>query len=278
MDETEIKRMDNKNVGEYRIEEFPISRIATVDIGASGLKKHHIKALIELDVTEARKLIRRKKKLLEKISFTSWFIKCISQAVEEFNQIHGIRKGKREVVIFDDIDISIAVEREVDGKKVPLPYVIRKTNTKSISDIYEEIASVRQQSIKDEGDYVLGEERKNKLLMKTYYWLPGFIRRWIWKGIMKSPSLTKQNMGTVMVTSVGMIGRINGWVIPVSVHPLCFAVGSVVKKPGIVNDHIEIREYLYVTVLVDHDVIDGAPAVRALAKLTRLVEGGFGLT
>jgi hypothetical protein len=49
-----------KNVGEYRKEDFPISRIPTIDIGATGLKKHHIKALIEVDVTEPRRLIREK--------------------------------------------------------------------------------------------------------------------------------------------------------------------------------------------------------------------------
>ena len=66
--------------------------------------------------------------------------------------------------------------------------------------------------------------------------------------------------------------------LPVSVHPLCFAIGSIVKKPGVVNEKIEVREYLYITVLVDHDVIDGAPAVRALAKFTKLVESGYGLS
>ncbi|MDW7739041.1 MAG: hypothetical protein SCJ97_03140 [Bacillota bacterium] len=40
---------------------------------------------------------------------------------------------------------------------------------------------------------------------------------------------------------------------------------------------MEIRDYLHLTVLVDHDVIDGAPAVRALGRLTELVESGFGL-
>jgi len=267
-----------QDVGQYFTEEFPISRIATIDIGVAGLKKHHIKALIELDVTEPRNLIRRKKQLSEKITFNSWLIKCISHAVEEFKPIHGIRKGKRKVVIFDDIDISIAIEREVDGKKVPLPYVIRKTNEKSISEISEEIKNGQIQSIEGKKDYVLGQDKKEKVFMKIYYYLPGFIRNWIWKCIIKNPLLTKQNMGTVMITSIGMIGKINGWVIPVSVHPLCFAIGSVVKKPGVVNEKIEVREYLYITVLVDHDVIDGAPAVRALAKFTKLVESGYGLS
>ncbi|MCX7711170.1 MAG: 2-oxo acid dehydrogenase subunit E2 [Clostridia bacterium] len=266
-----------ENIGKYEVETFPMSRIATIDIGQVGLKKHHIKALIELDVTEARKLISEKKKRSEKVSFNSWLIKCISHAVEESIQIHGIRKGKKKVVIFDDIDISIVIEREIQGKKVPLPYVLRKTNEKSVSEICNEIRNGQKQPIDGEGDYILGE-KKNDLLMKLYYTLPGFIRRLVWKHMIGSPFLTKQSMGTVMITSVGMVGKINGWVIPVSVHPLCFAVGSIVKKPGVIEDRIEIREYLYLTALVDHDVIDGAPAVRALAKLTRLIESRYGLT
>ncbi|ABR47638.1 catalytic domain of components of various dehydrogenase complexes [Alkaliphilus metalliredigens QYMF] len=265
-----------KNVGEYKIDTFPISRIATIDIGIAGLKKHHIRALIELDVTEARKNIFEKRKLSQKISFNSWLIKCIGCAVEECKEIHGIRKGKRKVVIFDDIDIAIVIEREVQGKKVPLPYVIRKVNEKSISDIRNETRDAQNQSIEDNGDYILGE-KKNDFLMKVYYSMPGLLRGLIWKNIIRNPFLIKENMGTVMVTSVGMVGRIRGWVIPVSVHPLCFAIGSIVKKPGVIDDKIEIREYIYITVLVDHDVIDGAPAVRALSKLTKLVESGFGL-
>jgi pyruvate/2-oxoglutarate dehydrogenase complex dihydrolipoamide acyltransferase (E2) component len=49
------------------------------------------------------------------------------------------------------------------------------------------------------------------------------------------------------------------------------------KKTGYRGDKIEIREYLYVTALVDHDIVDGAPAVRALSRLTKLIESGYGL-
>ncbi len=95
--------------------------------------------------------------------------------------------------------------------------------------------------------------------------------------MIKRPFFFKNSMGTVMVTSVGMIGEMHGWIIPVSVHPLCFAVGSVVKKPWVVDDEIKIREILYLTALVDHDVIDGAPAVRAFTRLKKLVETGHDL-
>lgn len=265
------------SIGQYSAEEFPSSRLGTIDIGIAGKQKHHIMALIELDVTEPRRLIREKKRRSENISFNSWLIKCISHVAEEFKEIHGVRQGTRKIVLFEDIDISIVIEREVEGKKVPLPYVIRKTNEKSISEIYDEIKNGKNQKIEGEEDYVLGE-RKEKHLAKIYYAMPGFIRKLIWRQIVSSPFITKKNMGTVIITSIGMMGRINGWIIPVSVHPLCFAIGSIVKKPGVVKDKIEIREYLYVTALVDHDVIDGAPAARALSKLTKLVENGYGLS
>ena len=159
-----------KHIGEYSVETFPTSRLATIDIGVASKLKHHIKTLIELDITEARKMIVEKKKQKHNISFNSWLIKCISKAVEEFKDIHGIRKGKKEIVIFDDIDISIMIERKIQGVKVPLPYVIRKTNEKSISQIYDEIKAGQNQPIDNEGNYVLGE-KKNEHLMKIYYFM-----------------------------------------------------------------------------------------------------------
>lgn len=265
-----------KNIGLYREIDFNNSRIGTVDIGQASKNKHQITALVELDVTKARELIREKKKTEKNISFNSWLIKCVSKAVEEHPEIHGVRKGKKKIVLFNDVDISIVVEKEVDGIKVPLPYLLRKTNELNISDIYEEVANAQKQVINDEGDYVLGQ-KKNARLMKIYSSMPAFLRRIIWKKIINSPFRTKSSMGTVMITSVGMIGRINGWVIPKSVHPLAFAVGSIIKKPAVIKNQIEIREFLYMTILVDHDVIDGAPAIRVLTKLVDYIEKGYGL-
>lgn len=264
------------HIGNYKSERFPASRLSTIDIGIISHNRNSIKALIEVDVTDARNMIREKKKKQENISFNAWLIHCISKTVEQYKEIHGVRKGKQNVIIFDDIDISIMIERNLNGKKVPLPYVIRKANEKSIISITEEIRAAQRQSIKHEGNYVLGE-MKNRYLMKFYYMLPGFLRRGVWSKMLHNPFITKQNMGTVMITSVGMMGKINGWVIPESIHPLAFAVGSIIKKPGVKNNQIGVREYLYLTVSVDHDIIDGAPAIRALSKLVNLLEKGYAL-
>jgi len=41
----------------YRIQEFPKSRLATIDILEVGRRKHHIAGLIELDVTGIREAV-----------------------------------------------------------------------------------------------------------------------------------------------------------------------------------------------------------------------------
>lgn len=266
-----------KHLGKYQTEQFLPSRVGTVDIGIASKMKHHVTVLIELDVSDARLMIRKKKASDMKVSFNSWLIKCISIALEENKAIQGIRKGKRKIIIFEDIDITIMIEREIGGKKVPLPYVIRKTNEKTIAEIFDEIRAAQNQMIENEGDFVLGE-KKNTLLMKTYSKMPNFLRRTILKTMLRNPFIIKKNMGTVMITSVGMMGKINGWIIPKSIHPISFAIGSIVKKPGIKDGNIEIRQILHMTATVDHDVIDGAPAARTLSRLAILVESGFGLS
>lgn len=262
----------------YEVKEFPSSRQSTFDVGYLGLRKHHIKALIELDVTRARELIREyRNQRKTALSFTAWLLKCIGQAVTEYKSAHAIRKGRNKLVIFDDVDISIVIEKEIQGEKVPLPLVIRKVNQKTLREIHFEIKAAKDQKINDERDYVLGGSRY-QWGMKLFLAFPQWIRLTIWRFILRNPFLMKEMSGTVVVTSVGMMGNIRGWVIPVSLHPLCFALGSIVKKPGVVKGGIAIREYLQMTILIDHDVMDGAPAARFASRLTDLIESGYGLS
>ena len=44
-----------------------------------------------------------------------------------------------------------------------------------------------------------------------------------------------------------------------------------------VEGRIEPREILNLTVVFDHDVIDGAPAARFVRRLVELIESGSGL-
>jgi pyruvate/2-oxoglutarate dehydrogenase complex dihydrolipoamide acyltransferase (E2) component len=258
------------------LKSFPDSRVSTIDVCELGLSKHHMKALLEIDITDAVSIFGIiKERNGASLSFTAWLVKCISTAVSEYREVHAFLKGSKNLLIFADIDISITVEKEYNGVNVPLPYVIRNTNSKSILDIHHEIRKAKQ-DIAEDGKVVIGENY-GKLCTKIFLSLPGFIRRWVWKSFLLQPYTAQKNMGSVMLTSVGMYSSFDGWVIPTSIHPLCFAVGTTVKKPGVVDGSIAVREYLKMTALIDHDVIDGAPAARFLSRLDELLQNAYGL-
>ena len=120
-------------------------------------------------------------------------------------------------------------------------------------------------------------QKRSTLAERLYFLMPGFLRRSVWRYMLSNPQIAFGKMGNVSVTSVGMIGRANGWFIPISVHPVCFGIGKTTKKPVVVDDRIEIREILNLTVLLDHDVVDGALMARFFSALTTNIEKGKGL-
>jgi pyruvate/2-oxoglutarate dehydrogenase complex dihydrolipoamide acyltransferase (E2) component len=126
-----------ERVGNFRKELFPSSRVPSLDILYEGMQKHHIKALMEIDVSEARQSIKMwSEKHGEKLSFTAWVIFCIGQAAGKFPESHAARKGKN-IIYFQDVDVSMIIERDVNGKLVPLPYVVRKANEKTVFQIHQ---------------------------------------------------------------------------------------------------------------------------------------------
>ena len=250
---------------------YPKSRIATFDIGKIGSKKHHITGFLEIDVTLARRKIKKKLKSGEHISITSWLIKVIGKTIDDNKYIHAINYQKRSQIVFDDIDISLPIEKIVNGVKVPLATIIRNVNKKSIVEINNEIQEARRKNIKKEKDFVL-VKRKSEFLTSLFFNLPQYLRLMIWKYILKNPFRVKDNMGTAIITNIGMLGNCPGWILPKSIHNLCFGLGSIVKKPWVIKNEIKIREILHLTVIFDHDVIDGSPAAIFVDNLVRNIE------
>ena len=68
-----------------------------------------------------------------------------------------------------------------------------------------------------------------------------------------------------------------GWGLPIAPAPLMLTLGGISEKPMVINGQIEAREILCMTISLDHDVVDGAPAARFVARLTELLEAGHGL-
>lgn len=250
--------------------EIPQSRIATFDVMSISLEKHHIVALLEFDVTESRKKLREMRRNGIQISFNAWLIKAIASTLKMHPEACSYLYNKKKLIVFDTINISIVIEKEFEGKKVPIPLVVEKVNERNLEEISVEIE--RAKSLKfTKGEMVLAKESKRWEIF--YYFLPGILRRMIWRIMLNYPKLAFRKMGNVSITSLGSAGRINGWFIHKTVHPISFGVGSIIRKPVVVNNEIKAREMLNMTILIDHDVIDGAPMVRLLNDLTKEIEG-----
>jgi pyruvate/2-oxoglutarate dehydrogenase complex dihydrolipoamide acyltransferase (E2) component len=258
---------------------YPSSRQLTFDVGKIGLTKHHVRALLEVDVTEARGLIKQGRQAGRKISFTAWLIKAIADCVSLHPPVAGVNDARRnQVLAFEDVDISIVVEKDVNGRRVPLPYIIRQADKKTLCQIQEEIEAAKSQTVRSEGDYVLGEGR-SALGMKLFVRFPQWLRLLLMRRlVLNHPQRVKDMMGTVMITTAGMVGHTRGWIMPFSMHPLCLAFGSLNQQAAVYRGEIQKREILHLTVLIDHDVIDGVPAARFVDDLVKKLQAGVGLS
>jgi pyruvate/2-oxoglutarate dehydrogenase complex dihydrolipoamide acyltransferase (E2) component len=240
-----------------------------ITLGRVTSRKHTIRGLVEIDVTRARQSMREHKaRTGETLSFTAFLAACVGHAVDMNKQVHAYRNWRSQLVLFDDVDIRIQVERDIRGQKFPVPHIVRAANKKTVRAIQEEIRTVQAQPMS-------GRE------MKALPWvtlLPGFARQIFLWFMLKNPRLIKEFLGTVGLTAIGMFGDRGGWGIGLpSLHTLSIVVGGIAERPALVDGKVEAHEYLSVTLDFDHDLIDGAPAARFTQHLIDLIESGYGL-
>lgn len=253
----------------YDVRPFPKIRRAYVDVLREGHRRHIIHGLVEVDITKARSAIQTAADERSPISFTGFIVACVAKAVGENRMLHAHRWGRRKLVLFEDVDVNLQLEQvEEDGTRIVQSRIVRASNKKTVREISREIREAKQ----------IGEADRRRLRGTMWFvLLPGFIRHLIWRAVMARPLWTKRFGGTVAVSSIGMFGSSLGWGIPITPAPLMVTVGGIGPRPVLVEDRLENREYLSLTVSVDHDIIDGAPAARFVERMRQLIEDGDGL-
>ncbi len=253
----------------FTVAPFSTARQLVVDSLEIGVRRHVVHGLLEIDVTCARRFLRDyKAKTGETLSFTAFIVACFARAVDAHKLVQAYRDWRNRLLLFDDVDVVVMIEAEVD--RVAVPHIIRAANKKTFREIHDEIRAVQSQPQKS--------AQASGWLMRIGLVVPGFIRRFYMRALMKNPRWMKNFGGTVVLSSFGMFGRGGGWgVAMMPMHTLGLMVGGIAEKPGVIDGRIEIREYLDLTINVDHDIVDGAPMARFARELVRLVESGYGL-
>ncbi len=242
-------------------------RSATVQLGTIRVTKRHVAALLEVDVTRARCGLRvANRGGGSSVSFLAWLVKNVASSMA---RTPATRRGGAH------IDVSIMMERQVDGRRVVLPMLIADASERAVEEIEAQIVLARREAVS--GALVLFG-RHEPTFGWIYRLLPPFVRRWLLDRRLSSTRRTPASMGNVLITSVGMGGRIRGWFIPKSMHPLCIGIGAVTPKAVVMNGGIEPRQVLHMTVLADQSIVDGAPGSRWIATLVRAMENGAELS
>lgn len=215
---------------------------------------------VDLDVTELEKFITKKRK--EGIKTTLTYIitlilgRAIRQEVPELNTF--VKRGKikqREQV---DATVSVLLAGGQMGS-----VKVENADQQTIAEISKTIGDKIAQSRKgNENDTM---QSKNFLSS-----IPWPFRNWVFKlyrtltihwGIsLPGVGLDSNSFGSYVVSNIGSVGLDTGYgsLLPSSNVSFVMILGSVIKKPVIVNDEIVIRKIMTISATLDHRVVDGS--------------------
>jgi pyruvate/2-oxoglutarate dehydrogenase complex dihydrolipoamide acyltransferase (E2) component len=264
-----------KQVTPYHVVDLTPARRAWLNILDLPRPTLSMYGLLEVDVTVARRFIaEHKARAGETLSFTGFLACCLARAVDEDKAVQAYRKGPKQLVLFDDVDVGLMVERQIGETRALTGHVIRGANHKTYLEIHQEIRSVQSTPVPPSSE-MPAWFRSAMLLPWPLSRLVKAILGWATR---RDPTIPVSMSGTVGITAIGMFGKgHSGWGLESTRHSLDLVVGSTAWKPAVVEGRIEPREILNLTVVFDHHVIDGAPAARFTRRLVELIESGCGL-
>lgn len=247
----------------------PLRNLVTDFLGAAR-NKNNIKGFFEADVTLLKEKIAEQRLLHKKVYLPiAYLIWCYAKALDKHKEIQALRKGNK-LIIFEEVDINFMLEKKLpNGESIPVAYIFRSANKKSFEEINHEL----KEAIKnDQADNEIVKARR-KIASK-----PRFLRRFFWRRIENDPLLHKKHRGTVALTTVGMFTADRPyWADPITPMPCTLTGGSMYKKPVFMNGEIKNATVWCLTLTVDHDITDGAPATRFGDYLCNLLESCEGL-
>ncbi len=192
----------------------------------------------EVDVTELVALRKRLKPKAEKrgvkLTYLPFIFKALAAALPDFPRFNShIDDAKNELRVYPWYNFGMAVDGP-DGLVVP---VVQNVQGRSLFNLCGEIAR-----------------------------LAGAVRS-------KKASIADLKGGTFTITSAGSIGGL--FATPIINYPEVAIVGvHKIKKRAVVldDDSIAVRQIMYLSMSLDHRIIDGADAARFMNRVVELLE------
>lgn len=247
----------------YDILPFPSERNPIIDSGYMASKRHIIHGFLELDVTEARRILEYTAGSDgQPLSFTAFIVASLARAIQQHPKVQAYRDILGRLIVFHDVDVSTMVEPSPGA--VAVPHLVHNAQARPVRDISEEIRGVQV------NPHPWG---KLERFLAIGTRMPRALRLAYMRVYKLSPSAFKNIAGTTMVSSIGMFGKRAGWGIGfLAYHTVGLLVGGIAEEPMAYQGTIALRESLHATISFDHDIVDGAPAARFSRTFADLVE------
>jgi pyruvate/2-oxoglutarate dehydrogenase complex dihydrolipoamide acyltransferase (E2) component len=241
---------------------FPSSRRAVTAAVRAGRRIVPMHGLLEVDITEARRQLADHDPPL---SLTAFVIAAVARAVAVHPEVHAYRNWRGQLVRHQHVDVQTIVEVPTEQGPFGLVHVVRDADIRGVVDISTELRGVKADLTST------GTGRALQRLAPLAGHIPGLFP--VMYAVMRRSVRAHRLTGTVQLTAVGMFAAGGGFAIaPPTLASLLVVVGGWSRRPRVVGGEIAVRDVLDLTVSIDHNVVDGAPATRFGADLRRSME------
>jgi pyruvate/2-oxoglutarate dehydrogenase complex dihydrolipoamide acyltransferase (E2) component len=218
--------------------------------------------LLDVDVTDARRLLAGH---VPPLSMTAFVIAAVARAAAVHPEVHAYRDWWGRLVRHRRVDVQALVEVPTEQGPFGLVHVVRDADVRDVPAITAELRGVKADLTTTGSGWAL--QRLAPLAGRVPGVFPAMY------AVMSRSVRARELTGTVQVTAVGMFAGGGGFAIaPPTLASLAVVVGGVSRQPRVVGEAIAVRDVLDLTVTIDHNVVDGAPATRFGADLRSRLE------
>ncbi len=243
-----------KSNNEYSVQPFTLERKLVEDANRIGQTIPFIHGIFDADITEVRskiKELRNSKKI--NLSLSAYLLHCFVSTINETKQVQACKSWNNKVYTFNEVDVFFPIELE---NKTVKPHIVRSANQLKALELEQNIISAKKE-----------EKIKIDSKQKTFMTFPSFLRILFYKYWMKRPLKRKLFFGTAYFSAGGMFSKGQLWGIPIPMQTIGLFVGTIEKKPVFENNTTTEKEFICLTLSVDHSIVDGAQQARFISRL-----------
>ena len=223
--------------------------------------------LLDVDVTRAYLALHATE---PPMSMTAYVVASVARAAAQHPEVHAYRALRGRLIMHEHVDVQTLIEVPTAQGPFGLVHVVRDADTRSVADISAELRTVKAEPATTRFGALL------RTIAPALGRLPGLYR--LMFAVMTRSRSVHASTGTVQVTAVGMFAGGSGYAIaPATMASLLVVVGGLSRRPRVVADQVMARDVLDLTITIDHNITDGAPAARFGATLRRLIESADAL-